>query len=165
MSGTLTFTAVERGLTPKVAQRKQNDIAANAAIEIGRYWHSHFRLKHFTQEGGKEYGYAPRNVRYMIVKARTYGHRDPLVFTGLSRALSNLQDVRRVRAVRGEAVAKVVLHTPALNLIPKGGHINLRDEMTRTSQREADIMGGIGSASFERQYSALNEPSTTTNIG
>lgn len=156
----LIYTITERGFTAKLAKRKLNDINRNAVYETGEYWHEHFRLKHFTKEGAAEYHYAPRARGYMIYKAKKWGHQNPLVFSGDTRTQSNVQTIHAV-ASAGNATARVVLHCPTLNLIPKGGHINLRDEMTRVSVAEADKLGQVVGQSLSRQFNALNEPSTT----
>ena len=41
----LNFTVSESGYTPKLAMRKQNAIARQAAYDIGEYWHDSYREK------------------------------------------------------------------------------------------------------------------------
>jgi hypothetical protein len=81
----------------------------DAWAKVGEYWHQTILPKHFTREGDREYGYAPRTRAYMIRKARKFGHQDPLVFSGeLKREAFRICDVRNTS--KG---AKVVLHVPA----------------------------------------------------
>lgn len=157
----MTFVVKETGCTPRLAKKAINDIARETVREMGAYWHDHFREKHFTQAGAREYGYATRQRGYMIAKARIHHHQNPLEFTGLSHALSKIKDIRAT-ATSKEAKVRVVLHTPALNFIPRGGSINMRDEMTRISRDEAEQLARIAGQSQERQYNALNQTTTTT---
>jgi len=149
----------ERGFTPRLALRKLKEINKVVGEEVGSYWHDHFRAKHFTQAGAREYGYEKRNVRYMIKKARKWGHRDPLVWSGLSRMLSKIKDIKTT-STSARARVRVVLHTPTLNFIPSGGHINMRDEMTRVSRPEIEKLAEVAADSIDRQLSALTETST-----
>jgi hypothetical protein len=148
------------GYMPKLAIRKQNNIRRESMREVGTYWHGHFREKHFTREGASEYGYAQRSRGYMIAKARVKHHQDPLVWSGESREQSRALHVVPT-ATQAEAKVKVILHTPKLNYIPKGGTINLRDEMTRVSQREVTVLAGVAGDSLDRQFNALSDRSTT----
>jgi hypothetical protein len=159
----MTFTVKETGYSPKLALRKLKEMNLATVHAMGDYWHEHFREKHFTQAGAREYGYAPRNVGYMIKKAKKWGHRNPLVWSGVSRALSKIKHLVPSGTSQSARV-RVVLHTPALNLIPKGGRINLRAEMEKVSPAEGAVIAQVGADEKNRQYSLLND-STTTTIG
>lgn len=150
----------ERGFTPKLALKKLREINVVTMTELGNYWHDNFRDKHFTPAGAREYGYAPRNVAYMIKKAKKWGHRNPLEWSGKSRALSRIKDIRTAGTTAARGRVRVVLHMPALNFIPKGGSINMNDEMTRVSQAEIQKLGEIAADSLDRQFNALTETST-----
>lgn len=158
----MKITVRENGFSPKIAKSKQREINKDVMEEVGEYWHDHFRAKHFTREGAAEYGYKPRSKGYMVKKAKLKGHQDPLVFSGMSRALSAIKDVRPFSPSAERAYVRVVLHTPALNLIPTGGTINLREEMERVSATELSVLSSVAAASSERQLSALRDNSTTT---
>jgi hypothetical protein len=154
---------IETGPTPKLMARERNNVNREVMRDLGNYWHDNFRAKHFTREGAFEYGYALRSRGYMIRKAKVKGHQDPLVWSGLSRELSRIKDIRPT-ATSALSKVRVILHTPALNFIPKGGNINLRDEMTRVSEREITTLGEVVLNSAAKRYNALTG-STTTRIG
>ncbi len=158
----ITTTVVEKGATPRnlLKGRALNNVVRAMVYDMGVHWHVHFREKHFTQAGAAEYGYTPRTKGYMIRKARVMHHQNPLEFSGRSRALSAIRDVRPT-ATKGEGKVRVVLHTPALNFIPKGGRINLRDEMTRVSGREVVDIAKVASDSETREMRNVNETTTT----
>lgn len=123
----------ETGATPGVLKKELPRLQKLSFAAIGRYWHESFRPNHFTTAGKTIYGYRPRTKEYEIRKAKEYGHRLPLVYTGTSQALSRIQDVRATRNR-----VRVVLNTPALNFKP-GGH-DLRGEMTRITKREEELI-------------------------
>lgn len=128
------------GAVGRILRREWNGILKNAWAAVGRYWHTMYRPKHFTHAGATEYGYEKRKSRYERRKLRRYGHTYPLVFSGMSRNLARLQDVRPYatggNSPTGKSGVRIVLHSPGLNRRPKTGTINMRDEMTRVSRRE-----------------------------
>lgn len=152
----MKITIRENGWSPKIAKRELNNINKGTMQDVGEYWHNHFREKHFTTAGAREYGYAPRARGYMIAKAKKKGHQLPLVWTGVSRLRSMFP---RIVATASKANAKVriVLNMPQLNRIPR-----LREEMERVSQRELSILGNVVVESQERRHSALKDTSVTT---
>ena len=148
------------GWTPAISKREQQKVNRAVMQEVGEYWHDHFRAKHFTREGAAEYGYAPRSKGYMLKKARVKGHQDPLVYSGMSRALAAIQDVRPFSPSAQRAYVHIVIHAPTLNLIPTGGTINLREEMERVSQAELSVLSGVLVQAKQRQEDALTDTST-----
>jgi hypothetical protein len=83
-------------------------ILATAWNDVGEFWHEHILPKHFTTRGAAEYGYQPRSKRWMIRKAKKYGHQNPLVWTGeLKRQALRMRDVRA-----SSSGARVVIHGP-----------------------------------------------------
>lgn len=148
------------GWTPKISKQEQRKINRVVLAEIGEYWHDHFRAKHFTREGAAEYNYAPRSKGYMIRKAKVKGHQDPLVYSGMSRALAAIKDVRPFSPSADRAYVHVVIHAPTLNLIPTGGTINLREEMERVSQGELAVLSGVLARAKQREEDALRDTST-----
>lgn len=65
-----------------------------------RYWHRMMLPKHFTRAGAREYHYEPRGgevgagggagffTSYSFYKRKWFGHANPLMYTGWSRALA-----------------------------------------------------------------------------
>jgi len=128
-----------RGVTRRSARR-----ALKASwFDIGKLWAGKFRPKHFTEKGAREYKYTTRQGQrgtpgtasfrrsYTGRKYRTYGHRDPLVWTGQSRSMSR---VARISATSNRV--RISMSTPRLNYRHRSGRINMADELRRVSPRE-----------------------------
>jgi len=165
----IEVTVTERGPTPKLMLRQLNDVARAVAAELGDYWHRNYLPKHFTHAGATEYGYAKRNRRYEMRKLKTEGHTYPLVGPRNRKGELHSKDMMRIRDIRatakkGEAKVRVVLHMPHLNYRPAGGRIDMRQEITTVSQREADQLAILAGQVQEREYMAINV-STNTKVG
>jgi hypothetical protein len=150
------ITITERGATPRILKSELNRVTRACLEQVANYWHRHFRAKHFTAAGAREYGYAKRRGEelgqgskafwhsYTGRKLRKYGHKRPLVLSGVSEALTLMRDVR----VTGKR-ARVVLHAPALNFRNPYSQINMREEMMRVSEAEARTLTGRAGEVFE----------------
>lgn len=140
----------ETGPTPGMMKREFNRIVARAYRVMGIHWHREFLPKHFTAEGGKEYGYAPRagaaggssgkafwrsyTGRKIRSKKTEKPQPRPLVYSGESRLKSKYQDVRS-----NSKGGTVVLHLRALNFTRRKGsstELNMRTELTSTTPAE-----------------------------
>lgn len=128
---------------PGVLKRELPRAQKAAFFHIGVLWHKLFRPKHFTQKGGREYGYAkragerfPRGSKqfrssYTGQKLRRFGHTRPNEFTGVTRALSKIRNVKATS--KG---VKIRLRTPALNFHKFKDGSSPADEMRVVSARE-----------------------------
>ncbi len=126
-----------------MTKRELNEDKADAYAETGRYWHKHFRPKHFTKEGAREYGYLPRKgepgnphpkgfwASYTGRKLREQKHKLPLVWSGQSRALSAMG---RVRAT--SKGVKVTMPARALNFKHPKSKIKMAEELRTVSAGE-----------------------------
>lgn len=119
--------------------RELNDMKREAWIETGNYWHANFRKKHFTHAGATLYGYAPRKKSYQTQKLRRKGHTIPLVYSGESRALTRIRDVRAT-ATNTRSKCRVVIHAPGLNRRHPNSEIDMRAEMTAVSGTEGQVL-------------------------
>lgn len=133
-----------------IARKLMNDILRGAWFLIGVHWHKKMRPKHFTHRGAREYGYKPRGGQpgsgrkftgsYTSRKLRLKGHTRPLEFTGQSRKLTEIRDVR--------ATPKGVRIVMAANTFNRRRSVNsphMREEMTTVSaaeQREIEKLLG-----------------------
>lgn len=137
------------GLMPSdIGKAAWNKIVKLAFFKVGEFWHKHFRAKHFTHAGAREYGYQkrkgeelPRGSKkfwrtYTGIKLRKHGHTFPLVFSGTSRTLTDIMVVKNTS--KGASVK--LGRARALNFRPKGGRINMVDEMTRISPAEGAVL-------------------------
>jgi hypothetical protein len=167
------FTLRERGPTPRGMARRLNDCAREAGAQMGTFWWTQFRPKHFTREGAREYGYAKRRgegagtkskewwTSYTGKKQRKFHHTLPLVWSGQSRTLAGIRDVRAT-ATRNRTRVRVVIHAPALNWRNPVTAIDLRDEMTRVSASEAEALTGVFERDVTRRLNAITDTTQTT---
>lgn len=138
------FKFKERGATPGIMKRELRKLQKLAYEQDGLWWHKMFRPKHFTKRGATEYGYAPRQGEagsgwskgfrrsYTGKKLRRYGHTRPLVLTGETQSMTRVRDVR----ANSNGVRVVLRGANKLNWRYAGSEINMREEMTRVSERE-----------------------------
>lgn len=151
----MQITIKHKGAVPGTARFKQelNRIKKIAWTQLGVFWHKELRGKHFTQAGAREYGYGRRSRKYTARKEKAKGHTDPLVYSGLSRQLSRLRDVRALTKGRG---VRVHVRVPALNFRSPKSDIRMADEMTTISERESVQLVRLFNRWIERRLSRSN---------
>lgn len=108
---------------------------------IATWWHRKFRPKHFTIRGAREYSYQPRGGSrglrepepgsYTARKKIAFGHTRPLEWSGESKALTRIRNIRF-----SSTRARVVMRAPTLNFKSGRRRETMRDELTRISRRE-----------------------------
>ena len=148
--GTYTGPIAPGGKTGPIMRR----IMKQVWEEVGVLWQQEMLPKHFTEEGAREYRYQPRTPKYMQRKMREKGHQDPLVFSGRSRFLSKIPDIRPTsKGVR------IVIRVPALNFRPKPGAPPMRQELTRMSSNDRRRITRLMS---RRSPELINEDKTRT---
>lgn len=160
----------KRGFNASVALRQQNEIAREVAYDVGLFWHQNYLDRHFTREGAKAYGYEPRQGdlqkpftdkwyrTYTGRKYRTFGHRDPLKFTGRSYRYLKLPRFR-ITATRGVAKLRILLGAPAFNFKNfRGGRskVNMAKDISTLLDSEKQAMTEVARNSFHRRYQALH---------
>ena len=166
---------VETGATPGILSREMQRIRRLTFHEMGTVWHATMRPKHFTHAGAREYGYEPRKGQpgsgspvkgergyygtYTGRKELKKRHTLPLVYSGQSRILASIGTV--VSTFKG---CRVKMPTRALNFRPHGGRINLRDEMTRISEREAAVLMKIANKNLKGLVTNLRQYKKVTNL-
>lgn len=129
-----------------------NRAKKGAFQKAGEHWHRAFRKRHFHPMAYREYGYTPRKGdelpfgtkqfwrSYTGRKLRKMRHRLPLVWSGETRRLSRMRDVRATS--KG---GRVTIRARKLNLRPRGGRINMAAEMKAVSEREqAELLKVFG---------------------
>ncbi len=133
------YTGAIPGVT--MSQREWNEIQRGVWQAVGRYWHVHFRPKHFTRAGAQEYGYEPRTAAYQRRKAKQKHHQEPLVFTGESR--------RRTRSARivpfataSRVGVRVRMSAPNLSY-RRANTPDMRDELTTISDSEGAVLSRL----------------------
>lgn len=171
----LTVKKTETGAAPKLLRRAWNDIHRDAAKFAGIYWHTHFRPLHFKNLATRRYGYQFRqgeNMQgakgfrrtYTGQKLRKFGHTRPLVFTGTSERLTEIEDVRATATGGqfGSAKATVVMHARALNFRPYAHSPDMRKELTTVIPEELEEIGQAVQIFLERRYQFHRMTQVTT---
>ena len=153
------YTGAIPGVT--MSQRDWNEIQRGVWHAVGRYWHVHFRPKHFTRAGAMEYGYQPRSAGYMRRKAKAKHHQDPLVYTGESR--------RRTRTARivpfataNRVGVRVRMSAPSLNYRRNDRAPDLREEMTTISEGEGVVLARLHRRGTEAGLRQFRQRRTVT---
>ena len=149
----------QRGATPDLLKREFNRLSKESWEDLGSAWHKDMRPKHFTHRGATEYGYSPRNKEYELRKFRRFGHTYPLVWSGSSRTLSGIGNIR---GTRGDV--RVVMNTPTLNfkrgkLGSLSGAKTLREEMTTVSDAEVEPLTEVCVKGFDAKAAFIREES------
>jgi len=135
--------------SPDLAARELRKYLREVWRMAGERWHQTMRPQHFTRAGARKYGYLPRagergnerrNFRssYTGRKLRRFGHTNPLVYTGLSMALTRPRDVRAT--AKG---VRVVMNSPGFNRRNPRSRINMREELTRVTEEEANLLARL----------------------
>lgn len=71
----------------------RSDVLQPSWLDRGKYWHRELRKRHFTLDAMSRYGYQSRSKSYNRRKIKRFGAAIPLVFTGVSRALSGMGSI------------------------------------------------------------------------
>jgi hypothetical protein len=131
----LVFTIRYRGTIHRGNRSRINDILRDEYAEMGTWWWRNYRPKHFTRAGAIEYGYTPRTARYETRKRRKFGHTNPLVWTGESKAAS--QNARIQATAKN---VKVVMQMPRLNWRSRPTAPDMARDMRTVSEREKQVL-------------------------
>ncbi len=147
----IRFVIGYQGAVPRAMRKRMRLILKIAYLKAGRFWHRVHRPKHFTAAGARLYGYRRRVPEYEFKKFRTKGHRDPLVFTGSSRAFTAHRDVRATsKGVR------VPMATDNLTRnISDRSNINMPDELTRVHRSEEREIASVFDKTIQRELDRI----------
>ena len=147
MSEIYRVSIESRGITAmKVSE--VNAVLRTAYVKVGEYWHANFRRSHFSNFAYGEYGYARRSRSYSRRKIKKLGHNLPLVFTGVSRDLSQ---VKTVRATKNSC--HVTMPVAAFNFRSSPRAPDMRKEFTTVSMREHRLLDGRMERQLDRELS------------
>lgn len=127
-----------------LSKRHVNEAIKEGNFAVAESWVTKRLPKHFTREAYDLYGYLPRmgepgtpytkwKGTYTGRKLKEKGHTLPGVWSGESE--SRAKHPRIVATSKG---VRVYINAPALNLRPKDGRIDLREEVVKTTFQEAD---------------------------
>ena len=76
---------------PKALAKQMRRERKAALAAAGLHWHAKIHPEHYTIAAEKRYGYQPRDIDYTRKKAKRYGHRRPLVYTGATEIMTTLR--------------------------------------------------------------------------
>jgi hypothetical protein len=149
-----------------VAALKPSQIRAAARVAlraVGETWINRFLPLHFQNIAFARYGYTPRQPYYRMRKrkrveiggVRAIGEDKPLVFSGRSRERAKAARVDAKAPSSTRAYADIIIDAPALNFKPTGSTVNMRDEVTRVTQEEQDILSNVFVRAFEAELDRL----------
>lgn len=165
----IAITLRERGATPRHMGKIMREAIRVGYLNAGVWWHKECRPKHFTREGYQLYQYTPRQGEantgtkifkksYTGRKLKKFGHTNPMVYTGVSERLTRVRDVRA-----NSKGCKIVMPAFALNFRPKGGRINMVNELReRFTGREVATIAKIIDRVIDNKLKTANETSTRT---
>jgi len=134
---------------------------------IGETWHEKHRRRHFSHFGARLYGYEPRRRSYNFRKRKRFGHTLPLVFTGVSRKLSQTKRIRVSNSgtpERPQLSVHITMPIRVFNFKPRGSNVNMRQEFSTISRDELDLYERNAVDALEDRISRLR-PRRTRNIG
>src|SRR5690606_36737012 len=94
--------------SPKQLARAFGPSARAAALSAVTHWHGQMMPGHFANDAKSRYQYQPRTKKYEIRKARKYGHRRPLVYSGDSERAAKSQVRLTSRTVRNQQIIRAV---------------------------------------------------------
>lgn len=152
----------ERGATPKNIRGQWRPMAKRTWLDTGEWFHRQYVPKRFTHEGARELGYKRRKGElqkgqpgyfrtYTGRKERRFGHTLPLVWSGESRALARIRDVRAT-----SNGAKIVLNARKLNLRNPKSYIYMALEIRRVSPRETRETARQFDTTIDRELQSIN---------
>ena len=148
----------------KLNKRDWRQVSKEAWLQTGAHWHRFLLKKHFTRGAIAEYDYEPRAKSTEMKKARKFGHRRPLVFTGeLQRMVMRVREVTSVGDGKKGGAAKIKLRGPRyLYQYRKDlGQPDKAAELSAVSTKDADDLAKKLDRVITRE---LNEESRTVDI-
>lgn len=135
------------GLTARQFQTAKREVFR----AMGREWHGQYLQLHFDEDAATRYGYTRRKPRYLARKRKLRGAAAsiPLQYTGEGRRLAQLLDLR-VSSTQG----RVVLPRKFNFKQPKS-RVDMRAELTRVLQPEADEISQVGATALGREVDEI----------
>lgn len=146
------------------AMRKKdlNPILQESWADRGQFWHKTFRKRKFTLEAMSRYSFQPRTKGYNRRKMNKFGIALPLVFSGVSRALSGMGTIT---ATKNRVTVQMPVN--AFNFRPKvrsgGTPIDMRDEFSRMTDDEIQTMDQRQTQLITRKCNAI--PTRKQTVG
>jgi hypothetical protein len=146
----------ERGTVPRKMIPAHNEAKRYSYREIGSYFHSTFAIRRFTYSHGKAAGYRPRSgdnapygskqyyKSYAGRKRKQKGHRDPMVWSGFTRARARIATI--VATGKG---ANVKYNFNVFNFHPW-----MHAEFRKILSTEAVSLGKVFDTTYSKKFNA-----------
>jgi len=148
----------KQGATPGILAKQRNRIQKASFYKIGTHWHRQYLPEHFKNSAMSRYApvYKPRKGQkgneepqgfkrsYTGRKLKRFGHTLPLVFTGESRRLAKIRDVRATS--RGN---RVVIHARKFNFRHPKSRIKMYEEATAFAPVEVKDLREVFGKTFQ----------------
>ena len=159
----------ERGATPRGMAKELNRIKKDTWRDTGIYFHRSMLPLRFTKRGGEMLRYAkrkgegipksdPRYKRsYTGRKERKFGHTDPMVYTGESKGIARIRDVRSTS--KG---VKIVIGARKLNFRHPKSKIQMNVEIRRVTTQETNKLANEHDKNLDRRLKQIGTTKTTT---
>lgn len=158
------------GPTPGVMAKERRRIQKASFFKIGTHWHRLYMAEHFKNSAMTRYPgvYKPRKgergnehpkgfkYSYTGRKLRRFGHTLPLVFSGQSRRLAGIRDVRST-----SNGGRVVIHARTFNRKNPDSKINMREEATVVNAAEEKDLTEQFDATFTKGIQTIRTRSET----
>lgn len=156
---------------PPRGMKKAWKQARREALESAmKDWFIHTLPLHFENGAKGRYAYAPRTKKHEIRKARRYGHRRPLVFSGkmmraVLRRMPPIVHRTRYSQMRWTGLPRYAYIVSTREMVGSGSKrravlIRRPDkavEMTTVAASEAKDLGGIFEKGFSRRVMRLSK--------
>lgn len=135
------------GLTGRQFQAVKRAVFA----AMGREWHGKYLQLHFDEGAAARYGYTRRKPRYLAKKRKLLGAAAsiPLQYTGEGKRLAQMLDLRV-----SSSQSRVVLPRKFNFKNPKS-RVDMRAELTRVLQPEADEISQVGATTLGREVDEI----------
>lgn len=137
----------ERGVIPKTMRKEWTAWRRAVFLSVAGLWHRAMRPKHFEFSAFARYGYAKRDKYYQMRKARLKRTTAPLVWSGRSKQLAALPNIRSTR--NGGSVS---MRAPTLNLKAGPGAPDMRAELTKLLPEEKQVLAKHAQQELDRFF-------------
>ena len=129
-----------------------------------RLWQRDIAGRHFRDGASEKYGYQPRGRKYLNRKKRVWGHRRPLVYSGLTEKWVRYRVATpKVRKIgEGGLSARLPVKVPRYFFQYRGSGPNKFDELVRTLPEEYDAMFELIDTAIDRRLARARRRKVVT---
>jgi hypothetical protein len=129
-------TTIELSGLPAMKKSHLNPLFKKSWNHVGVQWRRRYLRGHFTQAGGRKYGYKPRKKTYTKRKLRERRHTRPLEYWGEAKNIAMSQ--RKLRSTKEYVVIKL---PRKLNFKHPRSDIRMSEEIRAVIPQERTALG------------------------